>query len=276
MALIWQTSTQISQIPTCTSCFSFTASFTVDIFAASCASFWASWWPANTAVSSGPVRWRSTNFEDGAFSVKPNSNRLKEIQQICLHHHFLVIYPHSWLLPPKFMVLECELYRFFTIICNVCVCCLHFFVQLLPQLCNNLISMSWLRQSTYRWKGSPPASAFCSWHADRKPFSSVLAYICVERCWYRWKSLKSQLKDKKKAGLLGFETLPTGFTIILHLGLVGSSSWLVWLGIWMYNDVQHCPIGPDCWVPMPAPPVIRGKTNESLIDTNTRQDRHTI
>ena len=121
MALIWQTSTQISQIPTCASCFSFTASFTVDIFGASCASFWASWWPANTAVSSGPVRWRSTNFEDGAFSVKPNSNRLKEIQQICLHHHFLVIYPHSWLLPAKFKVLECELYRFLRL-SVMCVC----------------------------------------------------------------------------------------------------------------------------------------------------------
>ena len=157
----------------------------------------------------------------------------------------------------------------------VCVCCLHFFVQLLPQLCNNLISMSWIRQSAYRWQGSPPASAFCSWHADRKPFSSALAYISVERCWYRWKSLKSQLKDKKKAGLLGFETLPAGFTIILHLG------WLIFLTCMTWNmDVQHCPIGPDCWVPMPAPPVIRGKTNESImqqthvkIDTQSRIQR---
>lgn len=135
--------------------------------------------------------------------------------------------------------------------------------------------MSWLRQSTYRWKGSPPASAFCSWHADRKPFSSVLAYISVERCWYRWNSLKGQLKDKKKAGLLGFETLPTGFTIILHL------SWLIFLTCMTWNmDAQHCPIGPDCWVPMPAPPVIRSKKNESImqqthvkIDTQSRIQR---
>ncbi len=88
----------------------------------------------------------------------------------------------------------------------------------------------------YGWKGSPPASAFCSWHADRKPFSrcgcihlrTMLMLIWlkdVERIW-------RELKDKKKTRLLGFETLPAGFTIILNLGW---SSWLVWLGIWMYS-----------------------------------------
>ena len=124
------------------------------------------------------------------------------------------------------------------------MCCLHFFVQLLPQLCNNLISMSWrftkaLRfTKIYGWKGSPPASAFCSWHADRKPFSRcgcVDLRTNVDICWYGWKMLKESEENwrtKKKNGLLGFETLPAGFTIILNLGW---SSWLVWLGIWMYS-----------------------------------------